>query len=105
MKMKKDLLTSAVNEVINTATQEPPQAAAAPETLQTSETPSNGRSFDGTNVQRASMAFSAINYDFIKTLSRARGETYTEFVNLIIDEYRKQHQAQYEIALKLRASF
>ena len=131
MKMKKDLLTSAVNEAINTATQEAPQAAAPAEVLQTSETSSevvsretlqkseisqksetskkakaaqSGRGADE-SIQKASVAFSAINYDFIKTLSRARGETYTEFINLIVDEYRKQHQEQYEIALKLRASF
>lgn len=65
----------------------------------------NAQGLGGVKMPRINIAFSPVNYDFIRTLARGRGESYTEFVNLIIDEYRKEHMEQYEIALKLRASF
>ena len=65
----------------------------------------NAQGLGGVKMSRINMAFSPANYEFVKTLARARGETYTQFVNQIIDAYRKEHQEQYEMVLKLRDSF
>lgn len=44
----------------------------------------------GCRAVRINMAFSPENHEFIKTMARVSSKTMTEFVNLIIDQYRNQ---------------
>lgn len=53
----------------------------------------------GCKMQRINMGFTTDNYKFIKILSRATGRTMTVFVNNIIEQYRREHPEQLELAL------
>ncbi len=65
----------------------------------------NTRGLGGVHVPRINMAFTPSNYDFITTLARMRGETYTDFVNHLVDITREKYKEQYELAKKLKNSF
>lgn len=58
----------------------------------------NARGLGGVKMPRINMAFSPQNYDFIKVLSRVRGQSGTDFVNHLVDMYREQNKEQYEQA-------
>ena len=45
----------------------------------------------GCKAVRINMAFTPENYEFIKTMAKASGQTMTEFVNLIISAHQRQH--------------
>ena len=64
----------------------------------------NARGLGGVKMPRMNMAFTPVNHDFIMTIARMTGQTYTDFVNHVIDLYREEHKEQYEAALKLRNS-
>ena len=66
---------------------------ARAEALQTS-----GRK--GCKAVRINMAFTPSNHEFIKVMSRASGRTLTEFTNLVIAAYQREHP---EIMEKARA--
>ena len=55
----------------------------------------------GCKIQRVNMAFSADNYDFLRTVSKLKGDSITNFVNFIVDKYREEHSDIYEQAKKL----
>lgn len=62
----------------------PEEAAERAENLQT-----QGRK--GCKAVRINMAFTPSNHVFIKTMARATGRTMTEFTNLVIAAYQKEH--------------
>lgn len=45
----------------------------------------------GVKATRINMAFSTGNYQFIKVMAKATGKTLTEFTNVIIAAYRREH--------------
>lgn len=45
----------------------------------------------GCRAVRINMAFTPGNHEFIKVMARASGRTMTEFTNLVIAAYRKEH--------------
>lgn len=45
----------------------------------------------GCEAVRINMAFSTDNYNFVKIMARANGETMTHFTNRIIATYRQEH--------------
>lgn len=45
----------------------------------------------GCKAIRINMAFTPENHEFIKVMSKASGNTMTEFTNLVISAYRKEH--------------
>ncbi len=55
----------------------------------------------GCKSPRINMAFTPSNYEFVRIVSRIRGETLTKYMNWIIEQYRKEHPDVYEDALKL----
>lgn len=57
----------------------------------------------GCGQARINMAFTPDNYQFIKVMSKIRGETLTEFTNHCIDEYRREHPKQYAQAQEIIA--
>ena len=65
-------------------TASPQEAAERRETLQT-----QGRK--GAKATRINMAFTDSNHEFIKVMAKATGKTMTEFTNLVIAAYRREH--------------
>ncbi len=45
----------------------------------------------GCKAVRINMAFSPDNYDFVKIMAKASGRTMTEFTNLVLSAYRREH--------------
>lgn len=72
-------------------TASPQEAAARKSALKT-----QGRK--GCKAIRINMAFTPENHDFIKVMAKISGKTMTEFINLTIETYRKEHGEQYEAA-------
>lgn len=79
---------SAVAQATSTRGQQgtvsPEEAAERAENLQT-----QGRT--GCKATRINMAFTPSNHEFIKVMSKASGRTMTEFTNLVITAYRREH--------------
>ena len=57
----------------------------------------------GCHAPRINLAFSGINYSFVKVMSRIKGQSLTQYVNGVIDAYRAEHPEIYEKALALIA--
>ena len=45
----------------------------------------------GVQAARINMAFTDSNYQFIKVMAKASGKTMTEFTNLVIAAYQREH--------------
>jgi len=87
-------------------TQKKPRKRYTPEEArQILESGRSGRGLGGVHSPRINMAFTLENYDFVITLARMRGETYTEFVNHLVDMSREKYKEQYEQAKRLKNSF
>jgi hypothetical protein len=52
----------------------------------------------GAKMPRINMAFTPENHQFIKIMSTIRGESMTQFVNFIFDQYREEHPEIYQDA-------
>lgn len=57
----------------------------------------------GQHLPRINMAFSEANYDYIKVMASLEGTTMTQFLNYVIDVYRKDNSEHYIMAKKLQA--
>lgn len=57
--------------------------------MRSAELRTQGR--QGCKAPRINMAFTVDNYEFIRVMSKATGRTMTQFVNLVIAAYRKEH--------------
>jgi len=87
-----DLQTGRVFGAIETATgRRGQQGTASPEeaAARAAELQTQGRK--GCYASRINMAFTTDNYQFIKVMARASGKTMTEFCNLVISAYRREH--------------
>lgn len=58
----------------------------------------------GLALPRINLAFAPDIYDFVKTMSRVRGETMTEFINFVLRQYMDDHGDIYERAIEFRNS-
>ena len=58
----------------------------------------------GCKAPRINTAYTPENYEFIKIMSKASGYTLADFINIIIDNYRKEHLEQYNKVIELRNS-
>ena len=52
----------------------------------------------GAGAQRINMAFTPDNIDFIRIMSRIRGQSMTEFTNYVLEQYRAEHPDVYQRA-------
>ncbi len=52
----------------------------------------------GCKATRINMAFTPENYEFIRIMSRIHGMNLTQFANLVVERYRKEHPDAYEKA-------
>ena len=59
----------------------------------------------GVKLPRINMAFSPELYDYIRTVSMARGQTMTDFLNHIVEKSMEENREVYEKALEFRNSF
>ena len=73
------------------------EAAEIMQTLQTS-----GRK--GVKLPRINLAFTPELHDYILTMSRARGENLTQFVNHVLKQHMEEHRDIYEKAIEFRNS-
>lgn len=55
----------------------------------------------GAKLPRINLAFSPQNFDFVRVVARASGKSMTEFINLIIAQYRTEHPDLYDKAKAL----
>lgn len=58
----------------------------------------------GCKAQRINMSFFPEVHDFIRTMSKVRGESMTEFVNIILLKAMEEHKDLYEQAIKFKNS-
>lgn len=95
MAAKKDFAgmnTSRVYETIEQATsQKGQQGTASPQEAaeRAAELKTQGRK--GCKATRINMAFTPENHEFIKVMARASGRSMTEFTNIVIAAYRREH--------------
>lgn len=73
------------------------EAAEALQTLKTS-----GKK--GLKLPRINLAFAPDTYEYVQIMSRVRGETMTEFVNLALRQHMEEHRDLYDKAIEFRNS-
>ena len=54
----------------------------------------------GVKLPRINVAFQPENYSYIRRMARARGESFTAFLNWLVKEHRDQNQDIYNQVLK-----
>lgn len=113
--------TGRVYSTIAEATAEPEQAQEAQEIIEEQPKRKERRTYTeqekaeilqslhtagrkGVRLPRINLAFSPEVHEYITTMSRARGETLTEFCNLVLREHMEKHRDLYERALEFRKS-
>ena len=95
MAQKKDfagMITGRVYSSIEQATsRKGQQGTASPQEAaeRAAELKTQGRK--GCKAIRINMAFTPENHEFIKVMSKASGKTMTEFTNLVIAAYQREH--------------
>lgn len=93
--MAKDFSSMNTNRVFNTinqaTTNRGQQAEAGPEEKaeRAADLKTQGRK--GCKAVRINMAFSPENHEFIRIMAKATGRSMTEFTNLIISAYQREH--------------
>lgn len=77
------------------------QAKASPEEAheRAEQLRTQGRA--GCKAARINMAFTPSNYDFLRIMASVTGKSITEFCNLCIEQYRKDHGELYEKAQEI----
>ena len=58
----------------------------------------------GMKLPRINLAFSPALYDYIRTMARAAGMSYTDFCNLVLQQHMDAHADEYKQAVKFRNS-
>lgn len=58
----------------------------------------------GVHLPRINLAFNPEIYDYVKTMSKAAGMTYTEFINKILCDHKASHEDIYKKAVEFRNS-
>lgn len=56
----------------------------------------------GLKLPRINIAFSPDIYEYCRTMARAAGMTYTDFVNHVLRQHMEQHAEQYKKAIEFR---
>lgn len=106
------------NKTIAEATQEAPdtqepQEAVKPRKERITYNPQEANEFlqerrtagrKGIHLPRINVAFSPDVYDYVRTMSKAAGMTYTEFINKILIDHKASHEDIYKKAVEIRNS-
>lgn len=110
---KKDF--SKVAETISQATQEAPDTQEAPKTRKPRKTYNAQEAAEyasslqtagrkGMKLPRVNLAFSPEIYDYVKTMSKAGGMTYSEFLDKILRDHKEKHADTYQTIVDIRNS-
>lgn len=67
------------------------QGTASPQEIRERQQALKTQGRKGAEAIRINMAFTPSNHQFIKVMSKASGKTMTEFTNLVIDAYQREH--------------
>lgn len=110
---KKDF--SKVAEHISQATQEAPATQEAQKKNKTRKTYTAQEAAEfsnnlqtagrkGVKLPRVNLAFAPDIYDYVKTMSKASGMTYTEFLDRILRDHKAAHEDTYQKIVDIRNS-
>lgn len=58
----------------------------------------------GIKLPRINLAFTPEMYDYVKTMSKFSGQTYTEFINKLLQAHKEEHADTYKKIVALRDS-
>lgn len=58
----------------------------------------------GVKLPRINLAFSPELYDYCRTMARAAGVSYTDFINTVLQQHMDEHAKAYKQALAFRKS-
>lgn len=58
----------------------------------------------GAKLDRINMAFTAENMDYIRTMSKLKGQTMTQFVNVLVAQEREKNGTAFDAAKKILES-
>lgn len=58
----------------------------------------------GVRLPRINLAFTPETYDYVKTMSKITGMTYTQFINKILQDHKESHGDIYKKAVEIRNS-
>ena len=67
------------------------QGTASPEEVEERKESLKTQGRKGAKAIRINMAFTPSNHEFIRVMSKASGKTMTEFTNLVIAAYQREH--------------
>ena len=67
------------------------QGTASPQEIKERREKLKTQGRKGAKAIRINMAFTESNHEFIKVMAKATGRTMTEFTNLVIDAYQREH--------------
>lgn len=59
------------------------------------------RGAKGAKMDRINMAFTTDNFDYIRIMSKIRGQSMTAFCNDVIEQHREQYAEQFEQAREI----
>lgn len=91
--------TGRVYESIDQATSKrQQQAAASPEEAAQRKASMKTQGRKGCKGDRINMILTPENYDFIRVMSRLKGQTHTEFVNSVLEKCRLENPEVYQEA-------
>lgn len=96
-------------DVIAEATQEPQETRKPRKTYNAQEAQElmqglNTTGRKGVSLPRINLALAPDMYDYVKTMSKASGLTYTEFIDRILRAHKESHGAAYKKAVEIRNS-
>ena len=67
------------------------QTTASPKEKAEREAAGKTQGRKGCKATRINLAFNSDNYEFVRKFAAIRGENMTQFVNYVLEEYRKEH--------------
>lgn len=98
-------ISELYNELVRTTRGTGKQTPATEEEAEARKALRQTRGRKGVHLPRINMAFSPVNYDFIKTMALITGQTMTDYVNNLIESYRNEYAEEYDFIINLRKQF
>jgi hypothetical protein len=97
------------SDAIAEATAEPQQKQKTRKTYEAQEAAEfmqdlNTSGRKGLKLPRINLALAPDMHDYLKTMSRASGLTYTEFIDKLLRNHKEKHGDEYAQAVKIRDS-
>lgn len=102
-----NIYSDAIAEATAEPAQEPQEKRKARKTYNEQEAAENLQNMKtagrkGLKLPRINLAFAPDVYDYIRTMARAAGMNYTDFVNMILRQHMDDHAEAYKKAIAFR---